>query len=354
MSQPNEFPARVPPGDIADALPPAAHRLNQLLLGQFVARSLALAAELGIADLLRGGPLSLGELATRTQSNPDALYRVLRALAAAEVFEEHPDRSFSNSELSECLRTDVAGSLAPMARWLGDLSGWTAWGRLDHTVRTGEPAFDAVFGVDCFTWLQDNPKSLHVFQQAMTGYSELTGHAVAEAYDFSAIGTLLDVGGGHGSFLALLLDRHPTLSGILFDRPEVIEHARARLGGNERAGRLRLVAGDFSTGVPTGADAIVLKHILHDWADEPCAALLGHCRRSLPSGGRLLVVESVLSDEPEAAFAKFLDLEMMVVTPGGRERTAGELARLFARSGFELTRVVPTRSPVCVVEAEAR
>ncbi len=354
MSPPNESKAMVRPGNIADGLPPPEHRLNQMLLGQFVARSLALVAELGVADLLRDGPLPLAELAARTQSNPDALYRVLRALAAVEVFEEQPDRRFANSELSECLRSDLAGSLAPMARWLGDLSGWTAWGRLDHTVRTGEPAFNAVFGTDCFSWLRDNPTSLHVFQQAMTGYSGLTSHAVADAFDFSAIRTLLDVGGGHGSFLSLLLDRHPTLSGILFDRPEVIEQARAEVEGRGEAGRLRLVAGDFLEGVPAGADAIVLKHILHDWADGPCGTLLGHCRRSLPSGGRLLVIESVLSDQPEAAFAKFLDLEMMVVTPGGRERTADELARLLARAGFELMRAVPTRSPVCVVEAVAR
>jgi hypothetical protein len=354
MSPPNNSQAKVPAGNIADGLPPPEHRLNQMLLGQFVARSLALAADLAIADLLRSGPLPLGELATRTQSNPDALYRVLRALAAVDVFEERPGPCFANTELSECLRTDVVGSMAPMARWLGDLSGWTAWGRLDHSVRTGEPAFDAVHGVDCFSWLQAHPESLHVFQEAMTGYSGLTSNAVADAFDFSSIQTLLDVGGGHGSFLSQVLRRNPALSGILFDRPEVIEQARARVESSGEAGRIRLIAGNFLTSVPGGADAIVLKHILHDWADEPCATLLGHCRSSLPSGGRLLVVESVLSDHPEAAFAKFLDLEMMVVTPGGRERTADEFARLFARAGFELSRVVPTRSPVCVVEAVAR
>lgn len=336
------------------ALPAAAQRLNQLLLGQFVARSLALVAELGVADLLRSGPLSLDELALRTGSNPDALYRTLRALASIEVFEEQPGKIFDNSELSECLRSDVEGSLGPMARWLGDISGWTAWGRFDHSVRTGEPAFDAVFGADCFTWMQSHPESLGIFQQAMSGYSALTGQAVADAYDFSSIGTLLDVGGGHGTFLSLLLRRNPKLAGILFDRPEVIEPAAATFARASQASRVRLVAGNFLDSVPDGADAIVLKHIVHDWNDEHCARLLGHCRRSLPRGGRLLVVEAVLSDEPEGSFTKFLDLEMLVVTPGGRERSLEEFERLLDRAGFELGAVLPTKSPVSVIEGRAR
>jgi hypothetical protein len=349
----------VPPNERAtlgteQQLPPAAQRLNQMLLGQFQARALALVAELGIADLLHDGPLSIEDLAARTRSNPDALYRVLRALAATEVFIEQAEKTFANTELSECLRNDVAGSLASMARWLGDISGWSAWARLDHSVRTGEPAFNAVFGSDCFTWLESHPESLGIFQRAMTGYSHFTAGAVAEAYDFSSIGTLLDVGGGHGTFLSLLLDRFPRLRGVLYDRPEVIERAEPELRERGHADRVRAVAGNFLEGVPEGADAIVLKHIVHDWDDAHCATLLGQCRKSLPAGGRLLVVESVLSDHPDAAFAKFLDLEMLVVTPGGRERTAAEFARLLSGAGFALTAVLPTRSPVCVIEAVAR
>ena len=336
------------------ALPPAPQRLNQLLLGQFVARSIGLAAELGLADLLRQGPLSLDELARRTGSHPDALYRMLRALAAIDVFEEQPGKVFCNSELSECLRADVEGSLGPMARWLADISGWTAWGRFDHSVRTGEPAFDAVFGADCFSWMQSHPDSLAIFQEAMSGYSAFTGKAVAAAYDFSAIGTLLDVGGGHGTFLSLLLAQHPTLGGILFDRPEVIERAAATFERASQSGRARLVAGDFFDGIPDGADAITLKHIVHDWDDEHCQRLLAHCRRNLARGGRVLIIEAVLSDTPEGAFTKFLDLEMLAVTPGGRERTAAEFERLLASAGFELSAVLPTRSPVSVIEGRAR
>jgi SAM-dependent methyltransferase len=324
------------------------------MLGQFVSRALYHAAELGIADLLRPGPLSLDELAARTGSNPDALYRMLRALAAIEVFVEEPGKVFGNSELSECLRSDVEGSLGPMARWLGDISGWTAWGRFDHSVRTGEPSFDAVFGADCFSWMQSHPRSLQVFQAAMSGYSALTGKAVADAYDFSSIGRLLDVGGGHGTFLSLLLQRNPKLTGILFDRPEVIEQAAATFERASQASRVRLLAGDFLESVPDGADAIVLKHIIHDWDDDSCARLLAHCRRALPRGGRVLLIESVLSDAPEGAFTKFLDLEMLVVTPGGRERSAEEFERLLSRAGFDLGALAPTKSPVSIIEGRAR
>jgi len=333
--------------EVASRLPGPVDRLNQLLLGQFISRSIYLASDLGIADRLRDGPLSIGELAAQTGSDPDALYRVLRALAAIGVFEEHPERSFANSELSTYLRRDVAGSLGPMASWLGDNSGWTAWGRLDHSVRTGQPAF----GSDCFTWMQAHENTRHVFQTAMTGYTALTSGAVLEAYDFTSAGTVLDVGGGHGGLISQILQRARRLRGILFDRPEVIDAARGALA--PLGDRLRLVAGNFLEAVPEGADTIVLKHIIHDWDDAHCSTLLGRCRRSLARGGRLLVVESILSDQPDAAFAKFLDLEMLVVTPGGRERTREELGRLLGDAGFELQRVIPTQSPVSILEAIA-
>jgi len=329
-------------------------RLNHMLTGLFLARSVLLAAELAIADLLKEGALSVDELAQRTTSNPEALYRMLRALAAAGVFEERPGRCFANSELSTFLRSDVDGSLRAVARWLGDGTGWAAWGRLDHSIRTGAPAFDAAFGCDFFSYMKQHPRTLDVFQAAMTSYSALTGGAVAEAYDFSSIRTLLDVGGGLGALLGFILDRFDGLSAILYDRPEVIAQAKPLLQSSPHARRVRAEAGDFFERVPEGADAIIMKHVIHDWSDERCALVLANCRRSLPPGGRLLVVESVLTDRPESTFAKFLDLEMLVVTPGGRERTREELAGLLEGAGFELTRVLPTRSPVCVIEALAR
>ena len=263
------------------------------------------------------------------------------------------DRSFANNALSTFLRADVQGSQRANTLWFSDVSGWTAWGRLEHSVHTGKPAFEAVFGTDCFTWLQSNASSFTVFQEAMTGLSAASGSAVAQAYDFSSLRTLVDVGGGHGTLLSLIMDRSPKLRGILFDRPEVIQSASGVLQAGGHAGDIQTIAGDFFEGVPVGADGYIMKHIIHDWDDEQCVRLLSNCRRAMAPGGRVLIVDSVLSDGPESTITQLIDLEMLVMTPGGRERTEPEFASLLARAGLELARLIPTQSPVSVVEAFA-
>jgi SAM-dependent methyltransferase len=333
-------------------MPPDA-RLLQLMLGLFTSRALAVAAELGIADLLKEGPLDLKDLAQRTGSNPDGLYRMLRALAAVGVFELRADRSFANNELSTLLRGDLPGTSRANALWFSDVSGWTAWGRLDHSVRTGKPAFDEVFGSDCFTWLESHPASLKVFQQTMTNLSTISGSAVAAAYDFSPIRQLVDVGGGYGTLLTSLLQRFPHLSGILFDRPEVIRNAREALKTARGGAHIETIAGDFFESLPAGADAYILKYVMHDWDDEHCIHVLANCRRAMAPGGRVLIVESVLSDRPDSTLTKLLDLEMLVMTGGGRERTEPEFCSLLERAGLEFSRLLPTQSPVSVIEAFA-
>lgn len=347
----NPEPIGSPPGP---QLAPAADvQLLRLVLGMFVSRALAVAAELNVADLLKEGPMSLTELAERTDSNADGLYRMLRTLAAVGVFEAKGDRRFANNALSTFLRADVQGSQRANTLWFSDASGWAAWGRFDHSVRTGKPAFEEVFGADCFTWLQDNAASFTVFQQAMTGLSAASGSAVAEAYDFSSVRTLVDVGGGHGALLSLILDRAPNLKGILFDRVEVIQSAGKVLQAGGHAGEIQAIAGDFFEGVPAGADAYIMKHIIHDWDDEHCIRLLSNCRRAMAPGGRVLIVDFVLSDGPESTITQLIDLEMLVMTPGGRERTEQEYAALLARAGLEFARFIPTQSPVSMVEAFA-
>ena len=334
------------------ALPPDA-RLLQLILGMFVSRALGVAAELGVADQLKEGPLELKELARRTGADPDGLYRMLRALAAVGVFELQANQCLANNELSALLRADVPGSIRANALWFSDVSGWTAWGRLDHSVRTGKPAFDEAFGSDCFTWLEGHAASLAVFQQTMTGLSLASGSAVAAAYDFASLRKVVDVGGGHGTLLSLILDHFPHLKGVLFDRPEVIQCAREMLKAGRHAADIEAVTGDFFESVPGGADAYILKHIIHDWDDEQCVRVLANCRRAMAPGGRVLIVESVLSAGPESTITKLIDLEMLVMTRGGRERTEQEFAALLERAGLEFARLIPTQSPVSVVEARA-
>jgi hypothetical protein len=334
--------------------PPPEAQLLQLILGMFTSRALGVAAELGVADLLKDGPLGIEELSARTGASSDGLYRMLRALAAVGVFELQADRCVANTQLSALLRADIQRSLRADALWFSDVSGWTAWSRLDHSVRTGKPAFDEVFGTDCFTWLESQPASLAVFQQTMTGLSAVSGGALAAAYDFSSVRKLVDVGGGHGTLLTLLLERHPHLRAILLDRPEVIQSARQALKTSRHGGAVEPVAGDFLESVPAGADAYLLKHVIHDWDDEHCVRILSNCRRAMAPGGRVLIVESVLSERPASAITKLIDLEMLVMTRGGRERTEPEYAALLERAGLQLARLIPTQSPVSVLEAFAR
>jgi hypothetical protein len=342
------------PVDAARPSPPPNAQLLQLILGMFTSRALGVAAELGVADLLKDGPLGLEELSARSGAAPDGLYRMLRVLAAAGVFELQAERRVANTQLSALLRSDVQGSLRADALWFSDVSGWMAWGRLDHSVRTGKPAFDEVFGNDCFTWLESHPASSRVFQQTMSNLSTASGSALAEAYDFSSIPALVDVGGGHGTLLTLLVEHYPNLATVLLDRPQIIRSAREALRTTRQGAAIELVAGDFFESVPAGADAYLLKHILHDWDDERCVRILSNCRRAMAQGGRVLIVESVLSDRPESAVTKLIDLEMLVMTAGGRERTEQEYAALLEQAGLEFSRLIPTQSPVSVIEAFAR
>ena len=331
--------------------PPPPQQILQLLLGKFISRSLTAVADLSIADALHQGPQSVDDLAKKTETNADALYRVLRALAAVNVFRELPGRKFENNPLSDTLRADSEHSTRAMVRWINDPAGWRPWGRLDYSIKTGQPATEEVLDKDVFSWLQENPSSLEKFQDAMTGFSAMTAHAVAEAYDFSDIEKLVDVGGGHGMLLGTILNKYNGISGVLFDRPEVTSQAQPVLTKLGVADKVEVVPGDFFEGVSAGADAYILKFIIHDWDDERSAQILGNCRKAMKPGGKVLVVDTVLNDSPEATFSKLLDLEMLVMTPGGRERTEADFAALFDKCGLKLSRIVPTESPVSVVEA---
>ncbi|MDA2931195.1 acetylserotonin O-methyltransferase, partial [Acidobacteria bacterium AH-259-O06] len=319
--------------------------LLKMLTGKWVSQAISVAASLGVADCLAEGPVAAEKIAEQTKANPDALYRLLRALASVGVFTETSDRAFANTALSKLLRDGVQGSQRGMARFIGMESTWDPWGRLEHSVRTGDAAFKHFYGMNPFDYFGEHPDQGAIFNDAMTGFSAFTARAVAEAYDFLGIGTLVDIGGGHGALLAAILEANPDLRGILFDLPEVIEGAEEQLGGNPSGERIEIRAGSFFDGVPGGGGAYIMKHIIHDWDDERSVQILSNCRKALAAGGKVLVVDHVVVDGPEADLAKLLDLEMLVMAPGGRERTAAEFAALFEKSGLHLERILPTASP---------
>jgi hypothetical protein len=313
---------------------PLTAELLRLVNGYQASQAIHVAATLGIADLLADGARSSDDVAEAAGADPDALYRLLRALAALGVLHEEDGRRFSLTELGDGLRSDAPQSVAGWAAYIGRPAYWQAWGALLHSVRTGETAFPAVHGTDVWDYRAHRPEDSAAFDRAMTASTRTIDAAVVEAYDFGRYGTIVDVGGGRGALLAALLRRHPAMQGVLFDRPHVVAEAVELLEEAGVADRCRIKGGSFFDGVPAGADAYLLKSIVHDWEDPEATAILERCRAAIGDrGGALLLVERDLGPPNEVPAAKLSDLNMLVA-PGGRERTQEEYAALLAASGF--------------------
>lgn len=323
-------------------------QLDQMITGYWVSQSIYAAAKLGIADLLVAGPQTAELLADATKTNGGALYRLLRALASIGIFSENEQHEFTLTPMAEFLRSDVPGSKRALAMMSGD-EQFQAWSEILYSIKTGKTSFDKVFEKPIFEYLSDNPEKGQIFDQAMTGIHGRETGDILNAYDFSVIHTLMDVGGGNGSNIVNLLQNYPEMKGILFDLPQVVERAQPHI---EQAGlqdRCQLIGGSFFESVPAGADAIFLRHIIHDWDDEKSLTILRHCHAVMSENSRLLVVESVIPEGNDPFPGKFLDLVMLMI-PGGKERTAEEYEALFEQAGFELTRIIPTESALSIIE----
>jgi hypothetical protein len=324
--------------------------LRRLITGFRVSQAVHVAAVLGISDLLADGPRSVAELAERTGSHERSLYRLLRALATAGVYEEFDGQRFGSTPLGDALRTDAEESAAGQAGFIGRPAYWQAWSSLLHSVRTGENAFRAVHGRDVWAYRAEHPDEGASFDAAMTSMSRYVAGATLDAYDFGRFGTVVDVGGGRGALLAAILGRWPDAHGVLFDQPHVVAGAPSLLDNAGVAGRCRIVTGSFFDAVPAGGDAYLLKSIIHDWPDAESVAILRNCRQAMAPDATLLLVERVIADRNDGFDAAFSDLNMLV-SPGGQERTTAEYAALLAAADLHLTRTVPTASEVTVVEA---
>jgi hypothetical protein len=327
-------------------------QLDQMISGYWISQAIYAAAKFGIADHLKGGQKTVEELAGNTGTNPDALYRLLRALASVGIFAEGETRHFSLTPLAEPLRSDVAGSKLALALMMGD-EQFRAWAEIEYSIRTGKTAFDKVFGKPAFDYLTEHPDKARIFDAAMVGVHGREANAVLSAYDFSGIGVVADIGGGNGSQITEILKKHNEMKGILFDLPHVIERAKERIQASSLMDRCRLVSGSFFDDVPEGADAYILRHIIHDWDEEKCLTILRNCHRAMRPASKLLVIESVIPAGNERFLGKFLDLHMLLI-PGGKERTKDEFWALFERACFGLTRIVATGTEVSIVEGKKR
>jgi O-methyltransferase domain/Dimerisation domain len=333
-----------------EQLPPQA-AMFQIISGFWISRAVYIIAKLGIPDLLKDGPKSANELAADTTTHAPSLYRVLRALVSVGVLSGNEKSEFALTPLSETLVTDAPGSV----RWfaiseLGE-EHYPAWGNLMHSVKTGEIAFDKLYGMDVWEFFEKNPENAALFNDSMSGMTAATNEAITSLYDFSSFNKLVDVGGGHGGLITSILEKYPRLKGVLFDAPQVISGAGAKIEAAGLGDRCGTVSGDFFKSVPAGGDVYIMKWIIHDWDDEKSIQILRNCREQMSPESKLILVDSVVPDSAEPHFSKFIDLNMMVMT-GGKERTEAEFRQLLQSAGFKLLRVIPTELPTSIIEAQ--
>lgn len=309
------------------------------------------AASLNLADLMADGPKTAAELAEPTKTQVRPLHRYLRTLASLGLLAHGEGDSFVLTPLGEALKSDAPGAARSTVLTMAGPLLWKSFEELQYSLETGRPSLEKVFGMGLFDYLATQPGLAAQFSESMNGIHGGEPPAVADAYDFSKIGTIVDVGGAVGNMLSHILRKYPQPRGVLFDRPNVVVDAPAFLRANGVADRVTIAEGNFFEGVPEGGDAYILSHIIHDWTEEQCLTILGHCRRAMKPGTKLLIVEFVLPEDATPHLGKLIDM-VMLAAPGGEERTTSEYRELLAKAGFKMTRVVPTASDVSIVEAE--
>lgn len=329
--------------------PPPDALLTQSLFGALITQGVSVAARLGIADLLAEKPQTAAELAARTNTHGPSLYRVLRTLASVGIFAENANGKFELTPVAALLRSNAPDSVRDFAIMFGEDWMWQAWGALMHSVRTGEVAHVKVQGMSSFEYFERNKEAGEVFNRAMTSNSLRQVAPIVEAYDFSGIGKLLDIAGGHGLLLAGILKANRGMQGVLFDMPYVIKDAGELLERQGVSNRVELASGDFFQSVPAGADAYMMKHIIHDWDDEHSIKILKNVLTAMKENAKVLIIEMVVPKGNDPSPSKFLDLQMLCMETG-KERTEEEYRKLLEASGFRLNRIIPTNSPYSVIE----
>lgn len=331
----------------------SARNLLQLIMGFRMTQLIYVAAKLNLADRLAEKPQTVEELAGQVAADPPALYRVLRALASMGLFEETADRVFALTPAGGPLRSNIPGSIRNVALLYGEEWVWRSYGNMLFSTRTGKPAFPETNGLAFYEYLDQHPIAADVFQAAMSSFSDQEASAILAAYEFTGVNTIVDVGAGHGALLEKVLRAHPSLSGIAFDVPANANDADRLFASNGLVNRAFFVGGDFFAELPQNADLYLMKSVLHNWDNAAAKRILDTCRRAVSPHSRLLIIERVIPAGNGASEAKLFDINMLV-TVGGRERTEHEYTALLADTGFILSRVIPTPSPLTLLEAAPR
>jgi C-methyltransferase len=358
--------SRVPPAKLArvvewirhylyrlnQRLTPAPAAMMEMIIATWTSQAITVAAQLGVADALSNGPLPIEELAARVGADADALRRLLRALISKGIFVHRRDGRYGLNSLAGTLRSDAPISMTWAAQFYGSAEQRERWTLMVDSIRTGRTVVPSLRGKESFDYFAGEPELAELFNQTMTSVSELTDGPVVAGYDFTAYPTIVDVGGGHGPLLAAILAGAPASRGVLYDLPGVVASAPSLLREHKVADRVRIAEGSFFDSVPSGGDAYILKNIVHDWPDDKAVQILRNVRKAAGPGATVLLVELVIPKHNRDFPGKWVDLEMLL-NLGARERTAAEYRELLSQSGFQVTRVVHTASPLSVVEARA-
>lgn len=334
----------------------AAANIMRLMNGAWIAHIVHTAAEIGIADHLDDQPRDAQWLAAASGTHAPSLARQLRALAALGIVQETDQQKYTLTPLGAALRGDASGSMRGWARMILSEMDERPWQALTHAVRTGDYAFRHAFGTDAWSYRATHPDDSRLFDEAMQSMTESVNSAVATSYPFGEFGWIVDVGGGNGALLLAILAKDLQTRGTVFELPHVAPHARERVAGSDVGARCDVTEGDAMTGVPSGADAYVLKGVIHGRSDDETVTILSNCRAAMPPRGKVLLVERLMPErvDPDDARARvnlLVDINMMLMTPGGRERREAEHRRLIARAGLHVSRVLPTSSPMAIIEA---
>jgi SAM-dependent methyltransferase len=324
--------------------------MGQMLYGFIATQAVAVTAKMGLADLVEKAPMTAEELATATKAHTPSLQRLLRALTSIGVFAEDENGKFHQTALGSLLRDNHPQSARALAIMIGSAFIWRPWGDLEHALMTGESAFESVFGASVFNYLPGHPEMAGTVHAGMTSASALDAAAIVAAYDFSRFERIVDVGGGQGGLLHAILSANPRVRGVLADQPAVVTGA-AVLRTATMADRCEIAGVDFFNEIPEGADAYIMKWVIHDWSDGDALKILRTCRRAIRPDGTFLIVDAVLKASNVPDPGKFMDLNMLVMAPGGRERTEAEFRALLGDAGFSLTGVIPTAGPLSIVES---
>lgn len=317
------------------------------------AKSIEVAARLNIPDFLEKGSMSIEKLADLSQCNEDALYRMLRALAGEGIFRELPGRRFKNTRLSRAFMMKQESVKYFVMHHLGD-NNWELVGDLYNCVKTGENAITHKFNMPPFEFLAQNPDKNDLFNKAMTETAELSGSIFVNAYPFGQYPIIIDIGGGQGHLLSQILQKNPHIQAILFDQPHVVNEAAALLKKAGVDDRCKIMSGSFFEEIPNSGSLYIMKNILHDWDDATSQTLLANVHKAMPAGSRLLIIETIIKPNNKPSFGKFIDLQMLIGTTGGRERTLPEFDHLLENAGFTINRVVENATPFGFIEAVKR